>query len=59
MKLPTTFEDDTWEEYQIYLETAAQKEESPMSYDAFEWLKIREIQYEIAELYEDSYEDCI
>lgn len=59
MRLPKNFEDNTWEEYQIYLESLNQEEVIPMEYEAFEWLKIRELEEARAERYEHSYEDCI
>lgn len=34
--------DQVFEDYCIYLETLDHEEETPMSYEAFEWLKLRE-----------------
>ena len=59
MKLSKNFDENIQEEYEIYLATTTDEDDSIMSPQAFEWLKLREIQNTLAEIYEESYENCV
>lgn len=50
MRLSERFFDNVQEDYFIYLEQL-DPDISPMSYEAFEWIAIRERQQELAEIY--------
>jgi hypothetical protein len=50
MRLSDNFFDHVQEDYFIYLDQL-DPDTSPMSYEAFEWIAIREKQEELAEIY--------
>lgn len=59
MKLSKNFYENIQEEYEIYLATTTDQNQSILTPEAFEFLKLREIEQTLAEMCEDSHEQCI
>jgi len=55
MRVSEGWVDMVQEEYFIYLDSV-DEDSVPMSYESYEWLKVREREQEGAELYEGHYE---
>jgi len=54
MKISDAWVDQVREDYCLYLEQL-DPDICPMSYEAFEWIMVRDLQQERAEIYEEEY----